>query len=49
MKAVRAKKKLGQHFLKDLSIAEKITKTLLFDTYDKEKRFGDFFRNAKIL
>ena len=32
MKAVRAKKKLGQHFLKDLSIAEKITKTLRFDT-----------------
>ncbi|MDC1439568.1 16S rRNA (adenine(1518)-N(6)/adenine(1519)-N(6))-dimethyltransferase, partial [Flavobacteriaceae bacterium] len=30
MKAVRAKKKLGQHFLKDLSIAEKIAQTLCF-------------------
>ena len=40
MKAVRAKKKLGQHFLKDLSIAEKITKTLLFDTYDKALEIG---------
>ena len=40
MKAVRAKKKLGQHFLKDLGIAEKITKTLLFDTYDKALEIG---------
>ena len=40
MKAVRAKKKLGQHFLKDLSIAEKITKTLRFDTYAKVLEIG---------
>ncbi len=40
MKAVRAKKKLGQHFLKDLSIAEKIAKTLRFDTFEKALEIG---------
>ena len=38
MKAVRAKKKLGQHFLKDSCIAEKIAETLRFDTYEKVLR-----------
>ena len=40
MKAVRPKKKLGQHFLSDLSIAEKIAKTLHFDHYDKILEIG---------
>ena len=40
MKAVRPKKKLGQHFLTDLSIAEKIAKTLSFDLYDKVLEIG---------
>mgnify|MGYP005988983255 FL=1 len=40
MKAVRAKKKLGQHFLKDLSIAEKIAQTLRFDTFEKVLEIG---------
>ena len=31
MKAVRPKKKLGQHFLTDLSIAKKIAKTLVVE------------------
>ena len=33
MKSVRAKKKLGQHFLKDLNIARKISETLTFENY----------------
>lgn len=40
MKAVRPKKKLGQHFLIDLSIAEKIAKTLHFDQYDNVLEIG---------
>ena len=40
MKAVRAKKRLGQHFLKDLSIASKIAETLRFDTYEKVLEIG---------
>ena len=40
MKPVRAKKKLGQHFLKDLSIAAKIAETLRFDTYEKVLEIG---------
>ena len=35
MKPVRAKKKLGQHFLTDLTIAQKIAETLLFHHYEK--------------
>ena len=40
MKAVRAKKKLGQHFLNDLNIAEKIAQTLRFDTFEKVLEIG---------
>ena len=40
MKAVRPKKKLGQHFLSDMSIAEKIAKTLHFNHYDKVLEIG---------
>ena len=40
MKSVRPKKKLGQHFLTDLSIAEKIAQTLTFDHYDKVLEIG---------
>lgn len=40
MKAVRPKKKLGQHFLTDLSVAEKIAQTLAFDQYDKVLEIG---------
>ena len=40
MKVVKAKKKLGQHFLNDLSIAAKIANTLRFDTYDKVLEIG---------
>ena len=40
MKAVRPKKKLGQHFLTDLSIAKKIAKTLHFDHYDDVLEIG---------
>ena len=40
MKSVRPKKKLGQHFLTDLSVAEKIAKTLEFDTYDQVLEIG---------
>lgn len=40
MKTVRPKKKLGQHFLTDLSIAEKIANTLSFDTYDRVLEIG---------
>ena len=40
MKSVRPKKKLGQHFLTDLSIAEKIANTLRFDTYNQVLEIG---------
>jgi len=40
MKPVRAKKKLGQHFLTDLTIAQKIADTLLFDQYEKVLEIG---------
>jgi 16S rRNA (adenine1518-N6/adenine1519-N6)-dimethyltransferase len=40
MKSVRPKKKLGQHFLTDLSIAEKIAQTLTFDHYEKVLEIG---------
>ena len=40
MKSVRAKKKLGQHFLKDLNIARKISETLAFENYKKVIEIG---------
>ena len=40
MKSVRAKKKLGQHFLKDLNIARKISETLTFENYKKVIEIG---------
>ena len=40
MKSVRAKKKLGQHFLKDLNIARKISETLTFENYNKVVEIG---------
>ena len=40
MKPVRAKKKLGQHFLTDLSIAQKIADSLIFDNYEKVLEVG---------
>ncbi len=40
MNTVRPKKKLGQHFLTDLSIAEKIAKTLTFDTFNQVLEIG---------
>ena len=40
MKSVRAKKKLGQHFLKDLNIARKISETLTFENYKKVVEIG---------
>lgn len=40
MKSVSPKKKLGQHFLTDLSIAQKIADTLAFDTYEKVLEIG---------
>ncbi len=40
MKVVRAKKKLGQHFLKDLNIASKIANTLNFENYSKVLEIG---------
>ena len=40
MNAVRPKKKLGQHFLTDLSIAEKIAQTLDFSDYNKVLEIG---------
>ena len=40
MKTVKAKKKLGQHFLNDLNIAKKITETLQFETYTKVLEIG---------
>ena len=33
-------KKLGQHFLKDLNIARKISETLTFDNYKKVIEIG---------
>ena len=40
MKPVRAKKKLGQHFLTDLKIARRIADTLDFDNYKKVIEIG---------
>ena len=40
MKTVRPKKQLGQHFLTDLSIAEKIAKTLDFSNYSRVLEIG---------
>ena len=40
MKSVRAKKKLGQHFLKDLNIARKISEILTFENYKKVIEIG---------
>ena len=40
MNAVRPKKKLGQHFLTDLSIAERIAQTLDFSDYNKVLEIG---------
>ena len=40
MKAVRPKKQLGQHFLTDLSIAEKIARTLDFSNYNRVLEIG---------
>lgn len=40
MKPVRAKKKLGQHFLKDLGIAQKIAQTLRFENYNTVLEIG---------
>jgi 16S rRNA (adenine1518-N6/adenine1519-N6)-dimethyltransferase len=40
MKAVRAKKKLGQHFLVDLNIAQKLADTLTFNNYDSVLEVG---------
>tara|TARA_B100000767_G_scaffold275797_1_gene315845 strand:- start:1509 stop:2294 length:786 start_codon:yes stop_codon:yes gene_type:complete len=40
MKTVKAKKKLGQHFLNDLNIAKKIANTLKYDTYSKVLEIG---------
>ena len=54
MKAVRPKKQLGQHFLTDLSIAEKIAKTLDFSNYSSYLKLVlaweyslNFFRGKK--
>ena len=38
IKTVRAKKKLGQHFLKDINIAKLISDTLTFENYIKSLR-----------
>ena len=40
MKPVRAKKKLGQHFLTDLKIARRIADTLDFNNYKKVVEIG---------
>ena len=40
MNAVRPKKKLGQHFLTDLSVAENIAQTLDFSDYNKVLEIG---------
>ena len=39
-KGVRAKKHLGQHFLKDEGVAEKIANTLNFNGYNKVLEIG---------
>jgi 16S rRNA (adenine1518-N6/adenine1519-N6)-dimethyltransferase len=40
MKPVRAKKKLGQHFLKDNTIAKKIADLLTFEDYETVLEIG---------
>jgi 16S rRNA (adenine1518-N6/adenine1519-N6)-dimethyltransferase len=40
MKPVRAKKKLGQHFLTDLTIARRIAETLDFQKYSNIIEIG---------
>ena len=40
MELVKAKKHLGQHFLKDLNIAAKIADTLSYTGYDKVVEIG---------
>ena len=40
MKPVRAKKKLGQHFLKDHTIARKIADLLTFEDYETVLEIG---------
>ena len=40
IKKIRAKKKLGQHFLKDINIAKLISDTLTFENYDKVIEIG---------
>lgn len=40
MNTVRPKKKLGQHFLTDLTIAQKIADTLKFDSYNQVLEIG---------
>lgn len=40
METVKAKKHLGQHFLKDLNIAQKIADTLSFSGYKKVLEIG---------
>jgi 16S rRNA (adenine1518-N6/adenine1519-N6)-dimethyltransferase len=40
MDKVRAKKHLGQHFLNDLNIAQKIADALSYDSYDKVLEIG---------
>ena len=40
MKPVRAKKKLGQHFLTDLNIAKRISDTLDFNSYNRIVEIG---------
>ena len=37
---IRAKKKLGQHFLKDINIAKSISDTLTFKNYNKVLEIG---------
>ncbi len=40
IKTVRAKKKLGQHFLKDINIAKSISETLTFENYNTVLEIG---------
>ena len=40
MKPIRAKKKLGQHFLTDLNIARRIVETLDFTNYKRVLEIG---------
>ena len=40
IKTVRAKKKLGQHFLKDINIAKSISETLTFENYNTILEIG---------